>query len=51
MWLPRRQLAEKDELAIGHVDDMTLKQAFNSKAARDNIASFMTGNLLGVCRT
>jgi hypothetical protein len=43
--------AEKDELVIGHVDNMTLKQAFNSKAARDNIASFITGNLLGVCRT
>jgi hypothetical protein len=42
--------AAKDELVIGHVDDMTLEQAFNSKAARNNIASFVKGDLLDVCR-
>ena len=42
--------AEKDELVIGHIDDMTLTDAFNSKAARKNIASFLTGNHLNVCR-
>jgi hypothetical protein len=42
--------AEKDELVIGHIDDMTLAEAMNSKAARNNIASFISGNHLDVCR-
>jgi hypothetical protein len=42
--------AEKDELIIGHIDDMTLSEAFNSKTARKNIASFISGNHLNVCR-
>jgi hypothetical protein len=42
--------AEKDELIIGHIDDMTLAEAFNSKAARNNITSFISGKHLNVCR-
>jgi hypothetical protein len=42
--------AEKDELIIGHIDDMTLAEAMSSRAARKNIASFVTGNHLNVCR-
>jgi alpha-tubulin suppressor-like RCC1 family protein len=43
--------AEKDELIIGHIDNMTLAEAFNSKAARNSIASFISGKHLNVCRT
>jgi hypothetical protein len=44
------KFAEKDELVIGHIDDMSLEQAFHSPQARKNIASFVKGELLDVCR-
>jgi radical SAM family protein/iron-sulfur cluster protein len=41
--------APKDELTIGHMDDMTLEQAFHSPKARDNVASFVRGKHLQIC--
>jgi hypothetical protein len=42
--------AAKDGLVIGHIDDMTLAEAFQSDQARENIASFIKGKPLDVCR-
>ena len=42
--------AAKDELVIGHIGDMTLAEAFRSGQARANIASFIKGKPLDVCR-
>lgn len=43
--------AEQDELVIGHIDQMTLVEAFNSRQARANVTSFVKGKHLEVCRT
>jgi len=42
--------AEKDELTIGHIDEMSLEEAFRSKRARANVASFVAGKPLDVCK-
>lgn len=42
--------AARDELVIGHIDDMTLAEAFQSGQARANVASFIKGKPLDVCR-
>jgi sulfatase maturation enzyme AslB (radical SAM superfamily) len=41
---------EKDELVLGHIDEMTLQEAFHSPKARRNVASFVKGNPIEVCR-
>jgi radical SAM protein with 4Fe4S-binding SPASM domain len=42
--------ADHDELVIGHMDNMTLAEAFHSPRAKKNIASFIKGEQLDVCR-
>jgi hypothetical protein len=42
--------AKEDELVVGHIDNMTLAEAFHSTKAKKNVASFLTGKHLDVCR-
>lgn len=42
--------ADHDELAIGHIQENSIEEAYHSKDATDKIMSFYKGELLDVCK-
>jgi hypothetical protein len=42
--------AKSDEMELGHISQMTLREAYRSRRARKNVLSFITGKHLELCK-